>query len=299
MEQMDRIDALRLFASVSELGSFTKAAEKEGMTPGAASKQITALETRLQARLLERTTRSVRLTDAGQALLDRVRPWLAEYESLEDGVAEARAAPAGLIRITAPVDFGASGLMKPIAQFMAQWPAVEVRLSLADRMVDLVNEGFDLAVRIGNLPDSALIAKRLAPACMCVVASPDYLAGAGTPSHPGELAEHDIIIDRNKPAPNSLKLTKDDHEVDVRVSGRLVLNGASAAIEAAAAGVGIACSPAYAAKEALTEGRVVPLLDGWEPEHRHLWAVFPSNRYMTHRVRLFADFLGEYFGERI
>jgi len=296
---MDRIDALRLFSSVAEQGSFTKAARRESMTPGAASKQITALETRLQVRLLERTTRSVRLTDAGQALLDRVQPWLAEYDALEEGVSEARSAPAGLIRISAPVDFGAHQLMKPIAAFMAQWPAVKVRLTLEDRMVDLVNEGFDLAVRIGNLPDSALVAKRLAPACLVVIASPEYIEATSIPNHPKDLASHDVIIDQNKPTPQLLRFIRGDESVEVRVKGRLVLNGANASVEAVAAGVGIACTPTYAAVDALKSGRVVSLLEDWEPEHRNLWAVFPSNRYMTHRVRLFADFLGQYFGERI
>lgn len=296
---MDRIDALRLFCSVAELGSFTKAADREGMTPGAASKQITALEERLQARLFERTTRSVRLTDAGEALLDRVRPWLAEYDGLEQGVADARSAPAGVLRVAAPVDFGARRLMPLITQFMTDWPGVEVRLSLADRMVDLVNEGFDVGIRIGNLPDSALIAKRLAPASMAVLASPDYLARAGTPRHPAELAQHEIVIDRNKPAPQLLKFLQGEEEVEVRVNGRLSLNGAIAAVSAASAGVGIACSPRWAAEDALAEGRVVEILADWDTEHRFLWAVFPSSRYLAHRVRLFVDFLAEQFPERI
>ncbi|BDW98781.1 LysR family transcriptional regulator [Maricaulis maris] len=296
---MDRIDALRLFCSVAELGSFTKAADREGMTPGAASKQITALEERLQARLFERTTRSVRLTDAGEALLDRVRPWLAEYDGLEQGVADARSAPAGVLRVAAPVDFGARRLMPLITQFMTDWPGVEVRLSLADRMVDLVNEGFDVGIRIGNLPDSALIAKRLAPASMAVLASPDYLARAGTPRHPAELAQHEIVIDRNKPAPQLLKFLQGEDEVEVRVNGRLSLNGAIAAVSAASAGVGIACSPRWAAEDALAEGRVVEILADWDTEHRFLWAVFPSSRYLAHRVRLFVDFLAEQFPERI
>jgi DNA-binding transcriptional LysR family regulator len=296
---MDRIDALRLFCSVAELGSFTKAADREGMTPGAASKQITALEERLQARLFERTTRSVRLTDAGEALLDRVRPWLAEYDGLEQGVADARSAPAGVLRVAAPVDFGARRLMPLITQFMTDWPGVEVRLSLADRMVDLVNEGFDVGIRIGNLPDSALIAKRLAPASMAVLASPDYLARAGAPRHPAELAQHEIVIDRNKPAPQLLKFLQGEEEVEVRVNGRLSLNGAIAAVSAASAGVGIACSPRWAAEDALAEGRVVEILADWDTEHRFLWAVFPSSRYLAHRVRLFVDFLAEQFPERI
>ncbi|WP_300551587.1 LysR family transcriptional regulator [Maricaulis sp.] len=296
---MDRIDALRLFCSVAELGSFTQAAEREGITPGAASKQITALETRLQARLFERTTRSVRLTDAGTALRDRVRPWLDEYDALEEGVADARSAPAGLLRVSAPVDFGPRKLMRPVADFMKQWPGVEVRLTMGDRMVDLVNEGFDVGVRIGNLPDSALIARQLAPACMSLLASPDYIAAAGAVTHPAQLAHHDVIIDRNKPAPQQLRFAREGEVQEVRVNGRLTLNGAVAAVAAASAGVGIACSPSWAAEEALADGRLVELLPDWQPEHRDLWAVFPSSRYMTHRVRLFVDHLAKAFAEGI
>lgn len=296
---MDRIDALRLFTRVAELGSFTQAAAHEAMTPGAASKQITALEGRLQTRLLERTTRSVRLTDAGAALLERVRPWLDEYEALEDGLSEDRAAPAGLLRISAPVDFGARRLVGPIAEFMARWPKVEVRLDLTDRMVDLVNEGLDLAIRIGNLPDSALIARQLAPACMTTYAAPDYLERAGTPRHPDDLADHQFILDRNKPTPTRLKFTKGDETVEVRVSGRLSLNGAVPAARAAEHGVGIGCSPSWAVDDALQAGSVVTVLPDWQPDHRDLWAVFPSNRFMTQRVRLFVDHLAECFREGI
>lgn len=292
---MDRIDALRLFCSVAELGSFTKAAEREAMTPGAASKQITALETRLQARLLERTTRSVRLTDAGEALLDRVRPWLNEYDALEQGVADARSAPAGVLRISAPVDFGAMRLMPVIADFMTQWPAVEVRLSLADRMVDLVEEGFDVGVRIGNLTDSALIARRLAEARLALVASPAYIETAGRPGRPDDLARHAFVIDRNKPAPQLLKFFKDAEECEVRIAGRISLNGAQAAVQAASAGLGIACSPRWAAEAALAEGRVIEVMPDWQPDHRQLWAVFPSSRYLAQRVRLFVDYLADRF----
>lgn len=294
---MDRIDTLRLFVSVAELGSFTKAAEREGMTPGAASKQITALETRLQARLLERTTRSVRLTDAGQALLERIRPWLSEFEGIEEGFAEEGAAPAGTLRIAAPVDFGARILMPAIAGFMRQWPGLDVRMSLADRMVDLVDEGFDVAVRIGHLTDSSLIAKRLAPACMSVVAAPDYLAAAGAPENPSDLASHACIIDRNKPAPQMWRFKQGDRVEEVKINGRLTLNGASAAVEAAAQGLGIACSPSWAARDALKAHRVVRVMPDWEPDHRDVWAVFPSNRYLAHRVRLFVDHLAEHFRE--
>jgi DNA-binding transcriptional LysR family regulator len=292
---MDRIDSLRLFVAVAELGSFTKAAEKEGMTPGAASKQITALESRLQARLLERTTRSVRLTDAGDALLERIRPWLREFETIENGFAEDDAAPVGILRISAPVDFGARILMPVVSEFMRQWPGLDVRLSMADRMVDLVDEGFDLAVRIGHLTDSTLIAKKLAPACMSLVASPAYIELRGAPENPSDLSSHDCVIDRNKPASQLWKFFQGDKAEEIKVSGRITLNGATAAIEAAGQGLGIACSPSWAARQALADGRIVPVLPNWEPDHRDLWAVFPSNRYLAHRVRLFVDHLAEAF----
>ncbi len=292
---MDRIDAFRLFAAVAELESFTRAAERQGLTPGAASKQISALEDRMQARLLERTTRSVRLTDAGRALLDRIEPWLVEYDAIENGLAAEQGAAAGVLRVAAPVDFGAERLVEPVTAFMAKWPSVEVRLELSDRMVDLVDEGYDLAVRIGQLTDSSLIAKRLADAPMAVFASPDYLAGAGAPDHPRALGAHDCIIDRNKPAPNLWRFARDKEAAEVKVKGRMSLNGARAAVAAACAGAGVACSPAWAAADAIREGRVTEILTDWTADDRDLWAVFPSNRYLAHRVRLFVDHLADWF----
>lgn len=294
---MDRIDALRLFAAVAELESFTRAAERLGMTAGAASKQISALEDRMQARLLERTTRSVRLTDAGRALLERVGPWLAEYDAIENGLVAEQAAAAGVLRVSAPVDFGSSRLIQPITAFMAQWPGVEVRLEFSDRMVDLVDEGFDLGVRIGQLGDSSLIARRLAPAPLKLVASPAYLNAAGAPEHPNDLARHDCIIDRNKAAPNQWRFQRGDDAVEVKVSGRLTLHGARAAVCAAANGAGIASLPAWAAHTSLDDGSVVEVLPDWAPDHRDLWAVFPSNRFLAHRVRLLVDHLVDWFSD--
>lgn len=292
---MDRIDALRLFSTVAELESFTRSAERMGMTPGAASKQISGLEEHLQVRLLERTTRSVRLTDAGRALLERIQPWLEEFKAIEYGLAAETARAAGTLRISAPVDFGAARLIAPVTAFMEQWPEVEVRLEFSDRMVDLVDEGYDLAVRMGNLTDSSLIAKKLAPACLAVIASPAYLDAHGPPAHPDDLSRHMCVIDRNKPAPNLWRFTREGEIVEAKVSGRLALNGARAAVAAAVSGVGIACPPAWAAEDALAEGAVVRLLEGWEPDHRDLWAVYPSNRYLAQRVRLFVDFLVTWF----
>ncbi|KAA5801678.1 LysR family transcriptional regulator [Alkalicaulis satelles] len=292
---MDRIDALRLFSAVAELESFTRAAERLGLTPGAASKQIAALEERMQARLLERTTRSVRLTDAGRALLDRVRPWLMEYDAIETGLAAEQAAAAGVLRVSAPVDFGAHKLIAPVTAFMTRWPGVEVRLEMTDRMVDLVDEGYDLGVRLGHLNDSSLIARRLAAAPMSLLAGSAYLEAAGAPAHPSDLSRHDCIIDRNRPAPMLWRFQRGNEQAEAKVSGRLTLNGAKAAVCAAASGAGIACTPEWAAREAIDAGDVVEIMKDWTPEGRDLWAVFPSNRYLAQRVRLFVDHLAVWF----
>lgn len=178
---------------------------------------------------------------------------------------------------------------------MAQWPDVEIRLELADRMVDLVDEGYDLAVRLGQLTDSSLIAKRLAAAPMSVIASPAYLDQHGVPDHPSALSRQSCIIDRNKPAPNLWKFSRGSESAEVKVAGRLSLNGARAAVAAASAGVGIACAPAWAAQNAVSTGVCTQIFEDWDADQRDLWAVFPSNRYLAHRVRLFVDHLADWF----
>lgn len=292
---MDRLEAMRLFAAVVEHGSFSEAARREGTTPAQVSKKVAKLEGLLGARLLERTTRSVSLTAAGSAYLERLRSVLAEIETLEDGVRAAHSDPAGALRVSAPVTFGAMRLTPVVLDFLARHPAIEVRLSVNDRMVDLVDEGFDVAVRIGRLEDSSLVARRLAPARLILVARPDHPALAQA-RRPEDLEKHPCVIDTNYPTPRRWRFRRGDEFGETRTSGRLHVNSADGARQAALAGYGVALTPTFVVSDDVAEGRLVRLLPEWEPEHRDVWAVFPQNRFLAGRVRVFVDHLAEAFG---
>lgn len=292
---MDRIEAMRLFAAVAEHGSFSEAARRAGVSPAHVSKAVAKLEGHLGARLLERTTRSVALTAEGAAYLDRLGSVLSELDALEEGVRASHAAPAGVLRLSAPVAFGARRLTPVLLDFLDAHPGVEARLSLNDRMVDLVDEGFDLAVRIGVLPDSSLIARRLAPARLILAARPDN--PAVDIAHPDGLSGHACVMDMNYPTPRRWRFSNGAETVEAAVGGRLQVNNAEAALEAALQGRGAVLTPSFVAADAIAEGRLVRLLPGWEPEHRDIWAVFPQNRLLAARVRLFVDHLVGAFGE--
>ncbi len=291
---MDRIEAMRLFAAVAEHGGFTQAARREGVSPAQVSKKVAALESLLGARLLDRTTRSVSLTAAGAAYLEGARPLLADLDALEDGVRAEHSEPAGALRISAPLTFGTRRLMPVVLAFLKAHPNVEARLSLSDRMVDLVLEGFDVAVRIGRLDDSSLIARRLAPAKVALVVK------AGHPAEsivsPSDLEKYTCVIDTNVPSPRRWTFEKNGSVEEAHVSGGLHVNSADAARCAALEGYGVILVPTFVIGEDVAAGRLTRLLCDWTPEHRDIWAVFPQNRFLSGRVRLFVDHLAEAFG---
>ncbi len=291
---MDRIEAMRLFVSVAETGGFTAAGRRAGVTPAQVSKKIAALEDHLAARLFERTTRSVSLTPAGAAYLERVRSLLGELDALEDGVRSHQSVAAGVLRVTAPVHFGAHRLTPAILSFLDAYPRVDVRLVLADRMVDLVDEGFDVAVRIGRMDDSSLIARRLAPVRLVLAARPDHPAVASV-RRPADLADQVCVIDTNYPTPRRWGFRRADAHEEVSVGGRLEVNSADAARQAALAGSGVVLSPAFVIEADLAAGRLAQVLPDWDAEPRDAWAVFPQNRYLAQRVRVFVDHLVEAF----
>lgn len=293
---MDRIDWMRLFAAVAEHGGFSEAARRLGTTPAQVSKKVAALEAHLGARLLDRTTRSVSLTPVGAAYLERLRPIIAELEALEDGVRAEQAEPTGALRVAASVTFGARRLTPVILDFLSQHPGVELRLALSDRFVDLVEEGFDVAVRIGRLEDSSLIARRLAPSRLALVAAPDHPAVAGA-REPQDLERFVCVVDANYPTPRRWRFRRGAAVAEARIAGRFHVNNAEAALAAAEAGCGACLSPTFVCGPALRADRVVRLLPGWEPEHRDIWAVFPQNRFLASRVRLFVDHLAAAFGD--
>lgn len=294
---MDRLDEIRAFTAVAEARSFTQGARKLDVSPAQVSKLVARLENRLEARLLNRTTRDVSLTDTGQAYLERARDLLEEFDALEGSVRD-QGGPSGTLKVSAPVSFGKGQLAPALLEFAQAYPTVSLDVAFADRMVNLVEEGFDVAVRIGHLTDSSLVARRLAAVRMVTCASPAYLAAHGTPLALEDLAAHEAILDTNAREPLVWVFGPQSDRREVRVHGRLRFNGAEACVAAAVAGFGITRSPAFAAADELRAGRLTPILCNFEPELIHVHAVYPHARHLAAKVRAFVDFLAKrYTGE--
>ncbi|MBU1375202.1 MAG: LysR family transcriptional regulator [Alphaproteobacteria bacterium] len=294
---MDRLDEIRAFAAVAEARSFTQGARKLDVSGAQVSKLVARLENRLGARLLNRTTRDVSLTDTGQAYLERARDMLETFDALESSVRD-QSGPSGNLKISAPVSFGKNQLTPALLEFATGCMAVSLDVTFSDRMVNLVEEGFDVAVRIGHLTDSSLVARRLAAVRMITCASPDYLAGAGTPRVLEDVAGHDAILDTNARDATVWRFGRKGDAEEVKVHGRLRFNGAEACVEAAVRGFGIVRTPAFAAAADLRTGRLIPILCDFEPEEIHVHAVYPHARHLAAKVRAFVDFLAKrYAGE--
>ncbi|WP_372785439.1 LysR substrate-binding domain-containing protein [Phenylobacterium sp.] len=294
---MDRFDEISAFAAVADARSFTQGARRLGVSSAQVSKLVARLENRLGARLLNRTTRDVSLTDTGRAYLERARSLLEDFEALEGSVRD-QSGPRGLLKISAPVSFGASQLTPALLDFAAAYPEVSLDVSSTDRMVNLVEEGFDVGVRIGDLADSSVIARKLAAVRMVTCASPTYLHAAGTPATPEDLTRHEAILDTNVRDPTIWLYGSPNDRTEVRVHGRLRFGGADACVAAGRRGLGIIRTPAFAAADDLRAGRLVPLLCAYEPQLIHVHAVYPHARHLAAKVRAFVDFLAaRYAGE--
>lgn len=294
---MDRLDEIRAFAAVADARSFTQGARKLDVSGAQVSKLVARLENRLGARLLNRTTRDVSLTDTGQAYLERARDLLENFDALESSVRD-QSGPSGNLKVSAPVSFGKNQLTPALLEFARGCLAVSLDVTFSDRMVNLVEEGFDVAVRIGHLTDSSLVARRLAAVRMITCASPEYLAAAGVPRTLAEMGGHEAILDTNARDATLWRFGRRGEVQEVRVHGRLKFNGAEACVEAAVKGFGVVRTPAFAAAEALRTGRLVPVLCDFEPEEIHVHVVYPHARHLAAKVRAFVDFLAKrYSGE--
>ncbi|MFU9138461.1 LysR substrate-binding domain-containing protein [Erwinia tasmaniensis] len=292
---MERLDCDRMFISVMETGSFTAAAQRLGTSHGQASKLISRLERELGVQLFRRSTRALTATDVGRAYYEKVRILLAEYDALNESVRTTSDSPAGRVRVSAPVTFGTTQLTQPLIDFARRFPGIELDVSFADRAVNVVDEGFDLALRIGKLNDSALMARKLCDIRIIAVASPDYLIKRGTPSHWGELSQHDCIIDTNFRDPFRWPFLQGEQMVQEPVNARLKFSNAEVCLQAACAGLGIARLPAFVAGEVLRNKTLVPVLESYEIPPLGLFALYPPAKYLAHRSRALIDFLVEAF----
>src|ERR671918_2323502 len=289
---MDRLAAIQVFAQVVESGSFAKAAERMGVSTSAASRQVADLEAHLQTRLLNRTTRRVSLTESGRAFYERSVQLLADLEEAEQEAARAAVTPRGTIRLTTSVNFGVRHLAPAIAQFLAQHPGVRFDISLSDRVVDLVEEGFDLAVRVGTAGSEALVARKLGETRLVPCASPKYLTAHPAPKTPEELEGHNCFT-YEYVTPRNVWRFRDSsgRERAVRVAGTLHSNNGDLLAEVAARGAGIVFEPAFIVGPDVRAGRLVPLLQEFMPPPVPIYAVYPSRKHLSAKVRSFVEFL--------
>jgi DNA-binding transcriptional LysR family regulator len=296
---MDVIDLMRTFVAVADGGSFTAAAERLGLSRALASKYVAQLEERLGQQLLHRTTRSVALTDDGRAYLEPCRRLLDDFDDLEISASVRSRAPSGRIRLTAPLIIGEIYLADMLAAFIGRYPQVSIDLVLTDRFVNLIDEGFDLAIRAGELDDSSLIARRLAVTRAMVCASPAYIERHGAPQTPQELAGHTCIVDMNMRNGARWPFLVDGRPLRVEVSGPLSVNSATATRRLVLAGRGIGHCPAFVVAEDLASGRLVRLLQPYETGDLAISALLPQSRFPSPRVRLLIDFLARSFTGRL
>jgi DNA-binding transcriptional LysR family regulator len=290
---MDQFDAMAAFVAVCETESLTAAARRLGLSPSVMSRLIAALESRLGTRLFNRTTRSLSLTDAGARYLDRARRILADVDEAERMAQSERTEPSGRLSVTAPLIFGRLHVAPLLARVIERHPKVSVELNLADRFINLVEEGHDLAIRIGHLPDSQLIARRFGETRRALVASPAYLARAGIPRHPDELPRHDTIAFLPGTPPFDWHFREADADLRVRPVPRFVTNGGDTAIAMALDGVGIARVLFYQVKDAIAEGHLVEVLAPFAPDLMPIHAVYPSARLLSGKVRAFVELIAE------
>lgn len=285
---------MRAFAAVVAAGGFTAAADKIGSTPQLVSKYVAALEDDLRVRLLNRSTRRVALTEAGRAYHPRCVALLEAFDDLRADAREERTHPRGLLTVAAPVTFGELRLISAIQEFAQRWPELAVDLRLTDRFVDLIEEGVDIAIRVGKLEDSAMVARKLGDVAVHCVAAPSYLERAGRCADLDDLATRDCILDSNFREPNLWRFLINGTERSVRVTGRFRVNSAAAVRSLALAGAGIALCPSFAVASDLARGRLEPVI-GDANISLDVHAVYPAARHLSARVRAFIDFLGKHF----
>ncbi|MFO1352798.1 MAG: LysR family transcriptional regulator [Gammaproteobacteria bacterium] len=301
---MDTLASMRLFVQAVKSANFSAVARQLGVAPSSVSRQIDALEAALGARLLNRSTRKLHLTEAGQLYYERASRILADIEDANRVVNELEATPHGTLRISAPVNFGRLHVAPQLPQFLERYPEMQVDFSLSDQLVDLVEEGFDLAIRIADLKDSLLIARRLMDIRRVICASPAYLAKRGVPRHPDDLREHNCLTFRLytannlwRPGASVWRLSGAGGIAEVAVTGNLQANSADVLLAAALQGLGLVLVPTWLVCDDLQVGRLRPVLAEYQVSplngNAAIYAVYPEHRRHSPKVRAFVEFISE------
>lgn len=287
---MDRFDSMSILLAVVEAGSLSAAARRLNTPLTTVSRKVAELETHLKTRLLSRSSRRVALTDAGRSYVAACKRILEELGEAERAASGEYSAPRGDLMITAPVVFGRLHILPIVIEFLRAYPDIDIRMGLADRIVNILEEPVDLAIRIGHLPDSSLVARRVGAIRRVICASPAYLAERGTPKSPGDLGAHDCITFEGMTAPEAWTFPTGTSDASVTIHSRLVVNTAEAAVDAAKAGVGITRVLSYQVANALREGALVLALQDFEPAPLPVNLVHVGQRLLPLKLRAFLDF---------
>ncbi len=292
---MDTLSAMRSFLRIADSGSVSGAARLLGRSKAAISKQLAELEAHLGVQLLLRTTRQVRLTDLGRAYYDRCQQVLADIDALESLVQQNSAAPRGVLRVAGPQTFAELQLTAVIHAFVLAHPGLSLHLTLTDSYVDLIDGDIDVAIRVGQLNDSSLVARRLAGTTILACAAPAYLAQRGVPLTPDALSGHALVVDSNFRSPASWRFQRGEQSWTIRAQGHLHVNSAVMVRDLLLAGSGIGLCPEFVVREALARGELVEVLADFRAYELGVYAVYPQRRHLAERVRLFVDFLADSF----
>ncbi|MDZ4380124.1 MAG: LysR family transcriptional regulator [Parvibaculum sp.] len=291
------LNGFTVFAKVAELGGFTAAADALGLSKSMVSRQISALEEQLGVRLLNRTTRRISLTEAGAVVFERAQRIVSEATEAAAEATCVEGAVRGTLRINAPMSFGIRQLGPVMPDFMARYPELNIDLVLNDRRVDLIEEGFDVSLRISALTDSSLIARQLAPVERYIVGAPSYFEKRGRPKRPADLADHDFLLYTLLARPNQLEMTNAAGEKEqVELKGRFLCNNADAMLGMMLKGMGLVFSPDVLCHEHLKSGKLVRVLEDWTMPPLTLHVIYPHARHLAAKVRAFVDFTAEKFG---
>jgi DNA-binding transcriptional LysR family regulator len=287
---MDRLEAMSIALAVAEAGSLTAAARRQKTPLATVSRKVSELEAHLQTKLFNRTSRALVLTDAGRSFVAAAKRILADVAEAERAASGEYATPRGDLTVSAPVALGRMHLLPVVAEFLATFPQVDIALSLQDRAVNLLEEHVDVALRIGALADSSLIAVRIGEICRVVCASPAYLKSRGTPRSPDDLARHDCISYPPLQSPSTWTFRREQRDYAVPVRSRLIVSNVESARDGARAGIGIAVAFSYQVGELIKSGELTPLLQGFVPPPQPVSFVYSPNRFMPVKLRAFLDF---------
>lgn len=292
---MDRLTAMEIFTNVVEFEGFSAAAGRLGISRASVSKQVIQLEESLGARLLNRTTRRVSVTEVGEAYYERCKRVLAEVEEADLLVEQLHSEPRGILKVSAPMSFGVAHVGPAVADFLSEYRDLGISLSLNDRFTDLIEEGFDVAIRISQSADTSLVARRICGVRSVMTATPDYLARAGTPTTPDDLTRHQCLSYIYLSSGLEWPIFGADGAASVKVSGPLKANNGEVLVQAARQGLGIASLPYFLVRDEIDKGNLVTVLDGYRLPDLSVFAVSPQNRFPARKVQAFVSFLVERF----